>query len=73
MPMVPTSTTYAAKFSGTAENKTFNKTISGLDADFVSDPDNVNGLNNQIFGILNNGTADTFSIVNTKKYAAVSN
>ncbi|MBQ9019990.1 hypothetical protein IJ096_01565 [Candidatus Saccharibacteria bacterium] len=72
MPMVPTSTTYSAKFTGNAQNKTFNKTISGLDADFVSDPDNVNGLNNQIFGILDGGTAVTFNIVTNKKYAAVS-
>ena len=71
MPMNPTSTTYDVKFTGKSGEKTINKTISGLDADWISDPDNVNILNNKIFGILDSGTATAFSIITTKTYDAV--
>ena len=66
----PISTTYSVKLAGKSGETNVNKTISGVDADWISDPDNPNSLNNKIFGVVDSGTAVTFTTNTAKKYAA---
>ena len=66
----PFSTTYSVKFTGKSGENSINKTISGFDEDWISADSNVNSLNNSIFGIIDSGTAVSFTINKSEKYAA---
>ena len=69
------STTYSVKVTGTvtAAGKTFTKTMSGLDPEYLVDPDQANVLTNKMFAVLDTGTAETYVVNKADKYEAVAN
>ena len=69
------STTYSVKATGkvTSAGKTFNKTMSGLDSEYLADPDQAGVLVNKIFAVLDTGVAETYVINKADKYEAVAN
>lgn len=71
--MAKLSTTYSVKVTGkvTAAGKTFTKTMSGLDPNYVADGNQPNQLAKKIFAVLDTGVAENYVINKADKYEAI--
>ena len=61
---------YSVKFTGTAKNSNFSKTVSGIDYDNTFENlSNVDDVGSALENVLDSGTVPTFSLIMTEKYS----